>query len=206
MNIRNQPWGAFSLLPGWVFANLLGWITGLVAAQILAPLGARSPFPWHYDTDKAIAYASLVLLGITVGISQWLVYRSYLPNAKYWIPATMIGYLLSVIIFALANNDPARLIRTELLNNMILLGLMGFVIGVSQWWVLRQHFERSGLWVLASTFGFLFFIWLIVDPTHSQIELIIRAGLVWAFAAAVSGATLIWIIRQSDRPEIELAG
>jgi hypothetical protein len=186
--------------------NLLGWITGLVAAEILAPIGASSPFPWHYDTDMAFAYASLVLLGITIGIFQWLVIRSYLPNAKYWIPATATGYLLSALIFALANSDPTRLLRTELLNNMILFGLMGFVIGVSQWWVLRRHYERSGLWVLASTFGFLSILWLVVDPAHSQIELQIRSGIVGASAAAVTWVAFICMIRQPDATELELTG
>lgn len=206
MNKVKRSRRVFPLLLSWIVANLLGWISGLLAAQILAPLGARSPFSWRYDTDMAAAYASLIMLGITIGFAQWIVLRSYLPDAKAWIPATMTGYLLSVIIFAIANADPTRLFRNELLNNMILLGVMGFTIGVSQWWVLRTQVERSGFWVLASMFVFLFFMWLIVEPARSPVELSIRAGLVGASAAAVSGATLLWLMPQSNPSEFELTG
>jgi hypothetical protein len=196
MSEKQKPQEAFSLLVAWTFANLLGWAAGLVAAGILAPLAARSPFPWHYDTDMAIAYVSLVLLGITIGIAQWIVLRRHLPRATPWIFATIIGYLLSVIIFAIANNDAARLLSTEVVNNLILFGLMGIAIGASQWWVLRRHYGRSGLWVLASTVGFLFFMWLVIDPAHSQGELLIRGAILGGFAAAVTGGALVWIIHQ----------
>jgi hypothetical protein len=173
-------------------------------AEILAPLGARSPFPWHYDTDMAFAYVSLFLLGITLGLSQWIVLRSSLPNALPWIPATMIGYILCAIIFAFANSDPTRLLKSQIVNNAILFGLMGFTIGVSQWWVLRQYYERSSLWVLASIFGFLFFLWLVVDPARLQSEFLLRGGMVGACTAALTGATLIWMIRQPAAIESDL--
>lgn len=196
MSEKRQSRGAISLLVAWIFANLLGWTTGLVTAEIVAPLAARSPFPWHYDTDVAFAYASLVLVGITIGIAQWIVLRRYLPRATPWMSATIVGYLLSGIIFAIANNNPARLLRTEVVNNLILFGLMGIAIGASQRWVLRQHYGRSGLWVLASTVGFQFFMWLVVDPAHSQGEFLIRSAIAGAFAAAVTGLALVWMIRQ----------
>jgi hypothetical protein len=148
----------------------------------------------------------LILLGVTIGVAQWIILRNYLPAARAWIPATMTGYLLSVIIFAVPNTDPTRLLRTELLNNMILLGLTGFAIGVSQWWVLRTEVERSGLWMLASTLVFLFFVWLVVDPARSPVELSIRAGIIGASAAAVSRATLLWLMRRSYPSENELTG
>lgn len=196
MSDKQNSWGAFSLLAGWIFAGLIGWTTGLVAAGILAPVAARIPFPWQHDKDMAFAYASLLLLGITIGVAQWIVLRRYLPKATRWIAATMIGYVLCAIIFAFANNNPARLLRTEVGNNVILLVLMGIAIGASQWWVLRQHYSNAGLWVLASTFGFLLFMWLIVNPSLSQGAFYMRSAIIGAFAAALTGVTLVWMIRQ----------
>jgi hypothetical protein len=196
MSEKQNSWRAFSLLAGWIFASLIGWTTGLVAAGILAPVAARIPFPWHHDRDIAFAYVSLILLGITIGIAQWTVLRRYLPKATRWIAATMIGYLLCAIIFAFANNDPARLLRTEVVNNVVLFALMGIAIGASQWWVLRQHYLNARLWVLASAFGFLFFMWLVVNPAPSQGVLYLRSATIGAFAAALTGVWLVWMIRQ----------
>ncbi|MEM6284435.1 MAG: hypothetical protein AAF787_19745 [Chloroflexota bacterium] len=36
-----------------------------------------------------------------------------------------------------------------------LLLLIGFAMGVGQWWLLRRHMERGWPWVLASTFGWI---------------------------------------------------
>ena len=196
MSEEQNSWNAFSLLAGWILANLIGWTTGLLAAGIISPMISRIQFPWPRDSDMDLAYVGLILLGVTIGVAQWTVLRHYLPRSVYWIAATMIGYLLGAIIFALANDDPVRLLRTEIVNNLVLFGLMGTAIGASQWWVLRQRYLNAGLWVLASAFGFLFFIMIVVYPAPSQAVLYLRSAIIGAFAAAFTGVWLVWIIRR----------
>ena len=188
--------GTFSLLAGWILANLIGWAAGLAIGELFSPLAARIPIPWQHDRDLVSVYATIILLGLSIGVAQWVVMRRYLTRPTRWITTTLIGYLLCVVIFVTFNSNRIELDRAKVWNNMLLLGLLGSAIGVSQWWVLRQHYSQAGLWVLASAAGFLFFMWGIVTPSHSQGEFIIRSTISGVLAAAVSGVTLVWLVRQ----------
>jgi hypothetical protein len=196
MSNKQNSRAAFSLLTGWILVNLIGWAAGLAISVLFYPVAARIPIPWQHDGDMVSSYATIIFLGFTVGIAQWTVMRRHLARPARWITATLIGYLLCLVIFVIASNSPVRLERTKVWNNALLLGLMGSAIGVSQWWVLRQHYSKAGLWVLASAVGFLFFMWGIITPSHSQGEFIIRSTISGVLAAAVSGVTLVWLVKK----------
>lgn len=191
---RDEARGAISFVAAWVVANLLGWIVGITTAESLTWLAARRGLPWSFDSDLVASYAILVMLGITVGVGQWIVLRRRLPGAATWIPATMVGFLVDSAILIMVSTSPDIILRTEVAANLILLALMGLAIGLLQWWVLRQHVGRAGLWVLACGLSFLFFIWLVFDPAKSSGELLIRSGTVWAIASVMTGSTLAWMV------------
>ena len=72
-------------------------------------------------------------------------------------------------------------------------GLYGAVLGVLQWLVLRGQVVMSGLWVLASTVG-----WIVGDPVCSS--LMDFGALSWvvfgAVYGAITGLVLAWMLRQ----------
>jgi hypothetical protein len=183
--------GAWSLLARWTFASSVGWAAGLTAGMALT--SAAGNLPW-LDEDRFFAYAILISLGLTLGAAQSVVLRHCLPQPGRWITATLIGHSLCLI--TIVGGNLARLGGTEVWGNVLLLGLFGTAIGTSQWWILRQHYRRAGLWVLASAAGFLCFMWIIVNPAHSLGELVIRGAIIGALAAAVPGAVLVWLVRQ----------
>ncbi len=191
MSDKQEPRDAWSLLVRWTFVNSVGWAAGLAGGMALNLVAAK--FPW-LDEDRFLAYAILISLGLTLGIAQWVVLRRYLPRPARWVAATLIGYLLCLIL--IVGSNLARLGGVGILNNVLLLGLFGTAIGTCQWWVLRRHYRQAGLWVLASAVGFLCFMWIIINPAHSPGELVVRGALIGALAAAVPGAVLVWLTRQ----------
>lgn len=75
-------WAPVSFVAGLVGGALSGLLTSMVGWSAgLAVFGA--------------------LLGISIGIAQWLVLRRSVPNAGWWAPATTVG---SILLFVAAGN------------------------------------------------------------------------------------------------------
>jgi hypothetical protein len=123
--------------------------------------------------------------------------RRYLPRPARWIAATLIGYLLCLLI--IVGSNLARLAGPGVWDDMLLLALLGAAIGTSQWWILRRHYRQAGLWVLGTAAGFTWFTWTIIHPSHSLGELFIRGAILGALAAVVSGVVLVWLMQASAR-------
>ena len=182
---------ASSVLARWILVSVLGFGTGIaggvgftLAAEKLAGV----------NPDRFMAYATLFCLGLTVGFIQWRVVAQFLPRSVRWVPATFIGYLLALVPFAIPRFP--NLPGPELLDVALLLALMGTAIGLAQWWVLRQHYRGAAVWVLASAVGFLSFLWLDVNPTHSLTEFVLVGAALGGLAAVAQGAALAWFVRR----------
>jgi hypothetical protein len=191
MSDKQNPLGALSLLAGWTVVSSIGWAAGLAVGMWLTRVATK--LPW-LNEDRFFVYATLISLGLTTGAAQWIVMRRYLPRPVRWVTATLIGYLLCLIM--IVGGNLARLSAEGVWDDVLLLVLLGTAIGTSQWWVLRQHYRKAGGWVLATAAGFLCFLWTIIHPSHSLDELVIRGAIIGALAAAAPGATFVWLVRQ----------
>jgi hypothetical protein len=189
--IRNKHLNTWSLPVWWILASFAGWLAGM-ALGVGITLAARL-IPW-VNEDRFLPYAVLLSLGLTVGVSQWSVMKSYFYKAARWIPATFSGFALTLLVFAGANLIKFQ--TSGLWDDAILLSLIGIAIGIPQWWMLRKDHHGASLWILASAAGFLSFLWLIAQPTNFPAEFIIRTALTGTVAAAIPGMVLIWLVRQ----------
>ena len=197
MSTEKPPSPSLSFIAAWVLANLIGWASGLVLGQSLAPSLASLPISWPFDRDLLSMYVTVAVLGLTVGAFQSIAIRRSVARPSSWLAATIMGFATCLGIFAVANSIPVSLARTETLNNAILLAIMGTAIGICQFWVLRQRHGRSGIWVPVSAVAFLFFLWVIIDPSRSQGEFYVRATVAGTMAAVVTGTILYVIMRPS---------
>ncbi|MBN1813624.1 MAG: hypothetical protein JXA14_17425 [Anaerolineae bacterium] len=191
MSSKQNSLGALSLLAGWIFASAIGWAAGLAVGVMLTSVATK--LPW-LNEDRFFAYATLISLGFTTGTAQWIVMGRHLSKPIRWVAGTLIGYLLCLVI--IAGGNLARLGGEGVWDDVLLLGLLGTAVGASQWWVLRRHYRKAGLWVLATAVGFLFFLWTIINPSHSLVEHVIRGAIVGTLAAVVPGAMLVYLVRQ----------
>jgi len=192
---EREPAGAWSLLAGWTLASLIGWAAGLAAGIVLTLVAGRLP---GLNEDRVLAYATLAALGLTTGVAQGVVMRRYLPRPSRWVVATLAGYLLGLAV--LAGGNAAGLWSAGLWDDLLLLGFVGAAIGACQWWILRRHYRRAGLWVPATAAGFLCFLWLVADPAHTLSALILRGAILGVLAAVLPGVVLVWLVRQPMPP------
>jgi hypothetical protein len=191
MRVKPVPSVAWLLVFEWILASLIGWAAGLVGGLLLTLAAAGLP---GVNEDRLYAYAVLLSIGLATGVAQWRVMARRLPRSERWIAATLAGALLSLVL--LAGSNLARLPAAGMWGNALFLALIGTAFGICQWWILRRHFRRAGVWVLACATGYLCFLWFIEHPAHSPGEFIALGMLAGAAASAVPGVALAWLARQ----------
>ena len=185
---RSQVGWVFWLL--WVLASTVGMFVGFTMGFLTAAL--------TYDVlGDRLAFSFFgIVLGIAVGVLQWLVLRRRVSRAGWWVLASAAGGY--GIILAGFEGLSESLSFGALLSYTGVVALGGAVTGTLQWLVLRGQVSRAGWWVLASTVGWGLvgavlgaFPWGVGD-TDALVALVVTG----AVLGAVTGGALVWLLRQ----------
>jgi hypothetical protein len=192
----------WTLVLRWVLATSIGWIAGFAICEVVV-----KPIVYtftHFPSDGAV-------IGIAVGIGQWLVLRrrtSALAQSgdftlvadggyrtAWWALASSVGFAIGKDLgdmVAAAMSGPAG----------VALGgvVIGTCLGLAQWLVLRRHVANGGWWILASAVAWAVG-WSIVNTVDAEAAGSIGAAYVIgtigaAVAGFVTGATLAWLMRR----------
>ena len=149
----------FSVWLWWLLACILGVFVGLTLSFMISSLMKSvltdlSPLMFTYITFPSV--------GFTLGLSQWLLIRHYLPQVRRWILANALCYSLSLILWIRLDPffEPMTTFRDY----------MGFMIAVIAslllWLVIRRRFPRSLGWALVSGIGLGLFFYAIRIVGH----------------------------------------
>ena len=80
-----------NLSPLWILYSLLSWAVGFfLGAQVASVLGL---------TEFAFGVAIGAILGLILGISQWLLLRSKFSGAGWWIIFNMVAWSSSLVVY-----------------------------------------------------------------------------------------------------------
>jgi hypothetical protein len=225
MRTEKRPDG-WTLWGRWVLVNALAEMIGLGASALLT---AGFFIRWEEQLGLwlgalVVILGSAVLEGTAVGLGQWLVLRSVLPwlKARTWWLATAAGafmaWTLGMIPSTLMNagadagTTPAPEMSDWLVYGLAaLMGLvLGPVLGVPQWLVLRRHVARAGWWVIANAVAWvagmaiIFFVVSLVpagDLTPATVVIVLGGlALAGAVVGAIHGIALVWLLVRSREP------
>ena len=122
----------------------------------------RTKFDWTFwilwiaATTIGLAIALIVrqwLVGLIIGLAQWLVLCNRFPKSGWWILATAIGFGLAWspawnLAFAILSSGWGNWRYS--IEWPIVLGVTGAIVGLLQWLVLRRWVYRSGRWIVTS--------------------------------------------------------
>ena len=127
----------------WNLGNLLGWAFLLALRTALPDVESNSYF-----------FVGLLILGIPFGLAQWLVLRRFLPVSPLWVMTIPISWFFFYFIAYIIPESLWQNVDDEAASTLTLGFLvMGAMMGVSQWFILRRKLTRAALWILGSSLG-----------------------------------------------------
>jgi hypothetical protein len=192
---RRQAGGVWWLR--WVAANAGAELVGLGGSALLWAVGLLY---WN-DRLGVIPGAILVVVGATllegtaVGVAQWAVLRSRLPRltlASWWI-ATGLGALVAWTLGMIPStmmdltsgaNGAPPFEMSDALQGVLAAGMgfvLGPILGLPQWRVLRRHVATAGWWIPANALA-----WAAGMP-------LVFAGVGWAIDAPSLPLAVVWV-------------
>lgn len=188
----------WSLGLGWVSANAAGCFVGARIGGFIdsmfwlfGPTG-RPSISFATETILSLS-VNLFMVGLSVGIAQWIVLRRHVERSGLWVLATILGTSISIVVASamlhsiggetissiLANSVP------KILANVSMMAAFGAFIGLAQWLVLRQRTSQAGWWVLANSLG-----WAAGGATGLMLAIGIVVG-------AITGFVLVRLMRSA---------
>jgi hypothetical protein len=127
----------------WIACNLIGWFAAAALALALRVIG--SPF----DGPGAFVVAI-----VPPALAQWLVLRRLFGLTPLWLITIPLGCLLFVGLSAAIPAAVWEIVDDESLVTLsTMYALLGGLVGLGQWVILRRRFSGAGVWILASAAG-----------------------------------------------------
>lgn len=179
----------------WFLASAMGYGMG-------ALLGMSTAWRFFPASDFGITMGTV--MGVTGGYFQWVVLRERIADAGLWGLASALG--LGAAIGAIFITDQAN----NAMAGMVILGaVFGVVSGTLQWLILRGKLARARWWLLANLLGSLVGAIALpiaspmLEPGKQELGMMTLGLLFGAGNGAITGAALLWLLRQSPSNNVE---
>ncbi len=128
---------------GWYFWLLWVLTNAVAGAVTLAVTGALVR---AISLNVAVVVAVFgIMIGFALGGAQWLVLRCQVPQAYLWVLASVVGGA-GLIVFGIAMGEATG----GPLGGLVI----GAVLGIMQWLVLRRWVSQAYIYMPASMIGY----------------------------------------------------
>ncbi len=214
-------WRPALLWVAWIVAVLAGYVLyGLPVGAVQLVLGLdRVLDPLH---PAELATVMLVIgavlcgagYGSTIGLAEWLVLRTRLKRAGWWVLATVAGYASTGLLLTIPSifqpgwrEWAITLIISGKMHwlarvqpewplaswpaGAVTLVLFGVALGIAQWLVLRGRVHQAGWWVALTAGG-----WLVpaaLSPLMSWPDYVSAS---WEVPAMAQATGIAWLLRR----------
>ena len=121
--------------PLWILTIGVAWI-------LLFEIIDRLPegfLPFQDDESVAALSSGVAMIGLSIGVLQWLLLRTHFSRSLWWIPASALGLGLGMAV----------VLATDLMNNngflagVVIVFTYSFFTGLVLTWLLNQQ-KQSG--------------------------------------------------------------
>jgi hypothetical protein len=165
-------------------------------------------------TQQLGAIALIGMPGPTIATMQWIWLRRRMRKAGWWIAAAVAGWYVVLGLSALRGLPAVEQFaaKFETATDIIFYFLLGAVMSLPQWLLLRRQFLGASYWLVARPLGWLagyglIFLARVKVDFFEGIRVFGRdvpvlvgmsvVGELFGFGlGAVTGATMVWILRK----------
>ena len=175
----------------WVLATVVGFLLSLYWIEI--------------DIKPHVSVIEGVIGGAVIGFAQGFILQQRLAIALQWLLVSIVswGLIATTNVGAIGWIAPQTLqLQGRLIYGGLQGALVGALLGVGQWFILRQQLKTAFLWILASAaswaiaLGIGWFIGgLLRQATHLFLSEVVGLASTWFIVAAITGINLIWLLR-----------
>jgi hypothetical protein len=156
-----------------------------------------SSFVWEdpYDLRSRI-FINGILHGVGISIAQSVMLRGRFTKEGWWLPRTLLGWIvgLMIIFFVPSLSPRSQSPNLLLLSNLILnFAIIGTSVGICQWQLLKS-FRAGGLWLFASVLALSLSAFGLHLGYVAQLPILANA-LQGAIYGAITGFAVIKILR-----------
>jgi len=148
-------------MPDWRWVPLWAVLTTLAipaALLLMAPisvilmsvsnLGVEAGLITNYDNGILKAIGFFLGFSFTLATTQWLLLRNYLPRARLWLLATGAGLMIGGILTGVGASILSDVEVDPRWGMAMILLLIGCLVGIAQWLVLRRILPTA-FWIVA---------------------------------------------------------
>jgi hypothetical protein len=191
--------------PGtWLF--WLSWVAASTAALLLSfgmlygSIFLGNAVIPGFNEDRFGGLIFFPILGILMGVLQWLLLRRRVPRAGWWIPATLAGLVggtaLAVAVVRALMAAAGEMNWDSRILLLLLYGIIGFILALAQLPILWRRLPGFFLWPLVSTLGWSV-LSLITGKSFDRATDVLALG---AVPALFTGLFLAWSLRAHRGP------
>lgn len=161
VNIENKKPGA-EFYTAWVSFSIISGIAAFIIYVVIAKTYNAIAGDWivvdgvpHIAEDYLLQYILWPLFGLLYGYLQYILLRRYFPRMGWWILATVVSLSLTPLVIVMVQKLASTLgiDPYSVWSGVIQLVLVGGLLGVAQWLVLRNHIPNAIWWVPANMIG-----------------------------------------------------
>jgi hypothetical protein len=176
---------------GWVAATIAslpiaGAIGFVIIKQAVAVLGGRIEVGGqsHITEDFLFSWVFFPLFGLVLGLLQYLLLRRRVPRAGWWIAVTILGWTMPLNLGAII---PAAVTRAP--APALAAALLGGLVALPQWWLLRRWVPQAGWWLVSNCLGWSA-VGLVTGPSIMTSLDVAVAAVIPALAAGLA----LWLV------------
>jgi hypothetical protein len=183
----------------WFLASVMGFGIGAILGMDFA----YRFFPTDtYDAANGITLG--IVMGAAGGYFQWVVLRERIAGTGLWGLASALGFGLVMAAAPAMKPD-----QNPAMAGFLILSVFGVVGGILQWLILRRKVPQAAWWLLGNILGAL------VGTIALPLAIALGESGNWGLATivfgmgfgagngAITGAALVWLLRQSPSKDVE---
>ena len=178
----------------WIIANILGFSAIGIALLVFPSLMSISGF-----------LGSTLIISIPISLVQWIALRRIFPVSKLWILSLPVGLLLAILIIREIPDGLWQIVGDESpVAFTVAYFLIGLIIAIPQWPLLRRQFSNSSIWLLGSSIGLAVGLGFVLATDLINQSGFISAVVVVLTYAIVTGLTLSWLLTYHNKSQTNL--